>query len=145
MTTPNSATPQTSTTATANDGPDPVRAPGRHLLHTRLGYTRTRDLLADAQATGDLALTVSATQITQAVHRLDATAHTLERHLACLGDYTQRLAAGGRISPCTGSTAMTALGADIDMAIAHQDQLRDALDQLTELHRHLTAHRAQQP
>ncbi|MFC1437986.1 hypothetical protein ABUW04_06915 [Streptacidiphilus sp. N1-10] len=143
MTTPNPATTQTST-QTTDDGPDPARVPGRHLLHTRLGYTRTRDLLADAEATGDLALTVSATQIAEAIHRLDATAHTLERHLACLGDYARRLAAGGRISPCIGSTAMTSLGADIDMAIAHQDQLRGTLDQLTELHLHLTARATQQ-
>ncbi|MEY9963373.1 hypothetical protein ABIA33_001406 [Streptacidiphilus sp. MAP12-16] len=134
--TPNPAT-ATAGSASPAAFPDPVRSPGRHLIHQRLGAPRPRDLLARAEKHGTPALALIAAQLADTAARLDATADTLARHLTTLREYADRLAAGARVTPCFASAAMTTLGAEIDLCLHRQDLLREQLHAQIDAYTHL--------
>ncbi|RAG86208.1 hypothetical protein DN069_07580, partial [Streptacidiphilus pinicola] len=126
-------------TATTNpsESPDPIREPGRHRLHKRLGTTG-RDLTA--QASGSPAHLALATLICDMARDADILADMLRGRIGQARDELARLGAGGRPALSRGTTVMAALGAEIDLITGQLDQCLGHLDRLIDAYRNLRRH-----
>ncbi|WP_042375659.1 hypothetical protein [Streptacidiphilus neutrinimicus] len=124
-------------TPNPSEGPDPIREPGKHRLHARLGTTR-RELTG--QAGGSPAHLTLATLISDMARDADTLADMLRSRIGQARDELARLSAGGRPATSRGTTVMAALGAEIDLITAQLDQSLGHLDRLIDAYQNLKRH-----
>jgi hypothetical protein len=120
-----------------SESPDPIREPGRHRLHKRLGTTR-RDLTE--QAGGSPAHLALATLISDMARDADILADMLRHRIGQARDELARLSAGGRPATSRGTTVMAGLGAEIDLITAQLDQCLGHLDRIIDAYQSLRRH-----